>query len=77
LSPTPNSASPITRTPAFCTQCRSRCGCVAVVEDGKLTGIDPLPGHPSGEKLCPKGRAAPELVYHPDRLTRPLRRTAP
>ncbi|WPZ34750.1 molybdopterin-dependent oxidoreductase [Thalassobaculum sp. OXR-137] len=69
--------SPATRTPAFCTQCRSRCGCVAVVEDGKLTGIDPLPGHPSGEKLCPKGRAAPELVYHPDRLTRPLRRTAP
>ena len=69
--------SAITRTPAFCTQCRSRCGCVAVVEDGKLTGIDPLPGHPSGEKLCPKGRAAPELVYHPDRLTRPLRRTAP
>ncbi|SDF41952.1 molybdopterin-containing oxidoreductase family protein [Thalassobaculum litoreum] len=69
--------SAITRTPAFCTQCRSRCGCVAVVEDGKLTGIDPLPGHPSGEKLCPKGRAAPELVYHPDRLTRPMRRTAP
>lgn len=48
-----------------------------MVEDGKLTGIDPLPGHPSGEKLCPKGRAAPELVYHPDRLTKPLRRTAP
>lgn len=65
------------RTPAFCTQCRSRCGCVTVVEDGRLTGIEPLPGHPSGEKLCPKGRAAPELVYHPDRLTRPLRRTAP
>lgn len=65
------------RTPAFCTQCRSRCGCVAVVEDGRLTGIEALPGHPSGEKLCPKGRAAPELVYHPDRLTRPLRRTAP
>lgn len=67
----------ITRTPAFCTQCRSRCGCVAVVEDGRLTGIEPLPGHPSGDKLCPKGRAAPELVYHPDRLTRPMRRTAP
>jgi anaerobic selenocysteine-containing dehydrogenase len=65
------------RTPAFCTQCRSRCGCVAVVEDGRLAGIEPLPGHPTGDKLCPKGRAAPELVYHPDRLMRPLRRTAP
>jgi anaerobic selenocysteine-containing dehydrogenase len=68
---------PATRTPAFCTQCRSRCGCVAVVEDGRLTGIEPLPGHPTGDKLCPKGRAAPELVYHADRLTRPLRRTNP
>ncbi len=65
------------RTPAFCTQCRSRCGCEAVVEDGRLVRIEPLPGHPSGEKLCPKGRAAPELVYHPDRLTRPLRRRSP
>lgn len=66
-----------TRTPAFCTQCRSRCGCLAVVEDGRLTGIEPLPGHPTGDKLCPKGRAAPELVYHADRLMRPMRRTNP
>ncbi len=65
------------RISAFCTQCRSRCGCVAVVEDGRLTGIEPLPGHPTGDKLCPKGRAAPELVYHADRLTRPMRRTNP
>jgi anaerobic selenocysteine-containing dehydrogenase len=65
------------KTPAFCTQCRSRCGCVAVTQDGRLLAIEPLPGHPSGEKLCPKGRAAPELVYHPDRLTRPLKRTNP
>ena len=66
-----------TRIPAFCTQCRSRCGCTAVVEDGRLQGIEPLPGHPTGDKLCPKGRAAPELVYHKDRLTQPLRRTNP
>ncbi|MET0538730.1 MAG: molybdopterin-dependent oxidoreductase [Xanthobacteraceae bacterium] len=65
------------RTPAFCTQCRSRCGCVAVVREGRVVAIEPLPSHPTGEKLCPKGRAAPELVYHNDRLTVPLRRTAP
>ena len=65
------------QVPAFCTQCRSRCGCVAVTQGGRLLAIEPLPGHPSGEKLCPKGRAAPELVYHPDRLTRPLKRTNP
>lgn len=69
--------SDATRIPAFCTQCRSRCGCAAVVEDGRLVAIEPLPDHPTGEKLCPKGRAAPELVYHKDRLTQPLRRTKP
>ncbi|MEQ8603238.1 MAG: molybdopterin-dependent oxidoreductase [Marivibrio sp.] len=63
-----------TRIPAFCTQCRSRCGCIAVIEGGRLTAVEPDPRHPSGAKLCPKGRAAPELVHHPDRLTRPLRR---
>ncbi len=63
--------------PSFCTQCRSRCGCTAYVEDGRLQKIEPLPSHPSGAKLCPKGRAATELVYHPDRLTQPLRRTTP
>jgi anaerobic selenocysteine-containing dehydrogenase len=65
------------KIPAFCTQCRSRCGCIAVVEDGRLRGIEPLPDHPTGQALCPKGRAAPELVYHPERVTTPLRRTQP
>ncbi len=66
-----------TAVPAFCTQCRSRCGCTAFVEEGRLLRIEPDPTHPSGEKLCPKGRAAPELVHHPDRLTHPLRRVSP
>ena len=66
-----------TRTPAFCTQCRSRCGCTAVVRDQRLIAIEALPEHPSGARLCPKGKAAPELVYHPDRLTQPMRRTNP
>ena len=65
------------RIPSFCTQCRSRCGCTALVADGKLLGIEPDKSHPTGAKLCPKGRAAPELVHHPDRLTRPLRRVSP
>jgi len=66
-----------TRTPAFCTQCRSRCGCEAITADGRLLRLEPLPSHPSGDKLCPKGRAAPELVEHPDRLLSPMRRTRP
>ena len=67
----------VTRVASFCTQCRSRCGCEAIVEDGRLLRIEPLPDHPTGQKLCPKGLAAPELVYHPDRITQPMRRTRP
>ncbi|SMF56608.1 Anaerobic selenocysteine-containing dehydrogenase [Tistlia consotensis] len=61
----------------FCALCRSRCGCINVVEEGRLVAVEPDPGHPTGAHLCAKGRAAPELVHHPERLTRPLRRTAP
>jgi anaerobic selenocysteine-containing dehydrogenase len=50
---------------------------VAVVEDGRFVKLEPDPSHPTGKALCAKGRAAPELVYHPDRLLYPMRRTRP
>ncbi|HEV2334250.1 MAG TPA: molybdopterin-dependent oxidoreductase, partial [Stellaceae bacterium] len=65
------------RVHTYCGLCIARCGAVAVVEDGRFTRLDPDPGHPTGAALCAKGRAAPELVYHPERLTHPLRRTRP
>src|SRR5246127_5413129 len=65
------------RVHAFCPLCIARCGAVAVVENGRFTRLEPDPGHPTGQALCAKGRAAPELVYHPERLTHPLRRTRP
>jgi len=61
----------------YCGLCIARCGTVATVQDGRLTRLDPDPSHPTGQALCAKGRAAPELVYHPERLTHPLRRTRP
>jgi anaerobic selenocysteine-containing dehydrogenase len=61
----------------YCGLCIARCGTVAVVEDGRFTRLEPDPAHPTGQALCAKGRAAPELVYHPERLTHPLRRTRP
>ena len=60
-----------------CALCIARCGTIATVEDGRFTRLDPDPSHPTGQAICAKGRAAPELVYHPERLTRPLRRTRP
>jgi anaerobic selenocysteine-containing dehydrogenase len=61
----------------YCSLCIARCGCVATVEDGRFTRLDPDPSHPTGQALCAKGRAAPELVYSKDRLMMPLRRTRP
>ena len=57
--------------------CVSRCGSIAVIENGRFVALEPDPSHPTGKALCAKGRAAPELVYHPDRLHYPLKRTRP
>ena len=65
------------RVHGYCSLCIARCGCTATVEDGRFVRLDPDPAHPTGQALCAKGRAAPELVYHPQRLTHPLRRTRP
>ena len=63
--------------PGYCGLCIARCGTVATVEDGRFTRLEPDPAHPTGQALCAKGRAGPELVYHRERLTHPLRRTRP
>lgn len=65
------------RIPCYCALCISRCGATAVVEDGRFVALEPDPSHPTGKALCAKGRAAPELVYHSDRLRYPLKRTRP
>ena len=67
----------IERIPGYCALCVSRCGSIAVVENGRFVALEPDPSHPTGGALCAKGRAAPELVYHGDRLLYPLKRTRP
>ncbi len=63
--------------PTFCPLCVSRCGARADVSDGTLLALHPDPSHPTGQAICLKGKAAPEIVYHPSRLLHPLRRTNP
>lgn len=65
------------RIQGYCGFCIARCGTVATVEDGRFARLDPDPSHPTGRAICAKGRAAPEIVYHPERLAYPLRRTRP
>jgi menaquinone reductase, molybdopterin-binding-like subunit len=61
--------------PGVCLLCPSGCGTLARVADGRLVKVEGNPMHPINMGvLCPKGQAAPELLYNPDRLAGPLRR---
>jgi formate dehydrogenase (coenzyme F420) alpha subunit len=58
-----------------CTLCYHSCGTVVTVEDGRAVKVEGLQNHPLNHgKLCPKGEAALQNVYHPDRLMHPLKR---
>lgn len=65
-----------TEVATFCPLCVSRCGARATVSNGTFS-LARDPSHPTGKALCVKGKAAPEISAHPDRLRYPLRRTAP
>lgn len=65
------------RTPGFCALCKSRCGSIMITENGRFVGQEPNPDHPTGQALCIKGKAAPEIVYSPQRQLYPLMRTRP
>jgi len=54
-----------------------RCGIHAVVEKNRIVKITGLKAHPQNRgRLCPKGPAAIDTVYHPKRLLKPLKKTA-
>jgi anaerobic selenocysteine-containing dehydrogenase len=63
-----------TEVATYCPLCVSRCGARATVTNGKFT-LDRDPSHPIGKALCVKGKAAPEIAVHADRLRYPLKRT--
>ena len=67
----------VEQTHCYCALCISRCGAIARTENGRFVALEPDPSHPTGKALCAKARAAPELVYHKERLLYPLRRTNP
>ena len=59
-----------------CQASHSECGVLVTVENGKVTSIKGDPEHPMNKGfICPKGAAYSEFVFHPDRLTHPLKRT--
>lgn len=56
-----------------------KCGLSATIENGKITSVGaakyPKPG--LEKRICLMGNSRLEYQYHPDRLTRPLKRTGP
>ncbi len=61
--------------PSVCLLCPSGCGMRGRIVDGHLVKLEGNPLHPINlGALCPKGQAAPELLYNPDRIQGPLRR---
>ena len=63
--------------PTICGFCHTNCGITAYVSDGVLRRIKADPDHPASRgDMCPKAVAAPKVVYSPDRLEYPLRRTS-
>jgi thiosulfate reductase / polysulfide reductase chain A len=63
--------------PSFCELCFWKCGILAHVKDGRVTKITGNPRDPlSRGRLCPRGAGGTGLLYDPDRLKRPMIRSA-
>ncbi|MBN1838243.1 MAG: molybdopterin-dependent oxidoreductase, partial [Spirochaetales bacterium] len=76
--PLPQGSFPRGQLPVSCNRdCGAGCPLVAFVEGGRLVRIADNPLRPRGMAGCPRGYRMPRVVYHPERLTRPLRRTGP
>ena len=64
--------------PSACSMCYSCCSIMAHVVDGRLVKIEGNPNSTVGEgRLCSKGVAGIMMLYDPNRLNVPLKRTNP
>lgn len=67
-----------TCTPSVCFSCHNTCECLVYtdVNTGKVLRVEGDPESPQTHgRLCSKGLASANLVYNPERLTKPLKRT--
>ena len=61
-------------TRSTCFECNAACGIQVRKIDGRLVKVEGNPKHPmSRGGLCPRGQAAPQAMYHPDRIRKPPR----
>jgi anaerobic selenocysteine-containing dehydrogenase len=61
-----------------CNGCGSGCGILVRIAEGRAKKIEGNPKHPVNRgKLCARGQALLQELYHPDRIAQPLKRTGP
>jgi len=59
-----------------CRMCHGVCQVLVHLRGGRVVKVTGDPDSPASRGyICPKGAASPELLYHPDRVTHPLRRS--
>ncbi len=64
--------------PSACSMCYSHCSIKGHVVDGTLVKIEGNPDSPMGSgKMCAKGQSGIMMLYDPNRLNKPLKRTNP
>jgi len=63
---------------SVCRQCPAGCGIVVRVSEGRAKKVEGNPLHPVNRgKLCARGQAGLQALYHPERLGRPLALAGP
>jgi anaerobic selenocysteine-containing dehydrogenase len=79
-SPPENTEGVVTEkwVPTSCLNCATRCATIIRVVNGKAVRIagNPLSQVSEGE-ICPRGHIGLQVLYDPERITRPLKRTNP
>jgi anaerobic selenocysteine-containing dehydrogenase len=64
-----------TKVPGMCQLCSTICGIVGHVKDGRVIKIEGNPNDPNSRgRLCARGQAGLNHLYHPERLLYPLKR---
>jgi len=65
----------VEKVPGLCQLCSTICGTIGLVKDGRLLKLEGNPNDPNSRgRLCARGQAGLNHLYHPERLLYPLKR---
>ncbi len=73
--PDPDKYKNVERIHGMCQLCSTVCGITGIVKDGRVIKIEGNPADPNSRgRLCARGQAGLNHLYHPERLLYPIRR---